>query len=639
VSGDRDADNKLVTLKDAYFAWPEQATNAAKWVQSETNAGRDVYHCAHLLTARRRIKANAAPVRCLWGEWDGPVPDHIPTPTATVQSSEGRYHLYWQLDRSISPEHAQGLTRRIANGFAADCSGWDLSQLLRPAATRNHKYDDAPAVELVSIDDALTYDPDVLDDLLPALPATPVAVRTTATLTLDDYTLIEKLRGASNGAKFDRLYAGDDGEHGGDTSAADLAFVSMVGFYSTDEAQLDRVFRQSGRYRAKWERADYRQSTIAKALQRSEFYAPRRTTPTVLLTAQQLIDASLVAGDEETDDDAPHQCLPQLARIAELEQQLAARDEQIARLQTRIRMHNGEKRVRQNRQLKAERDTVIEIAHAVTTLQERERRRARLEGREPNDEVKIPPYRVLAERMGCSPSKVSRDISKLKQWGLLNVRQESPLKPARITNDGVILDAQFVTETFVTLSASPESWLASMESFEPERESTHGGTRTRCPHHPNADTVVTETCAECDLVLHRRVKRSQNAEFGLQTGDCNLHAETTTPPSVVQGNRTAFCNPPAVQDAIPNVSAMTHARERFHESRARHHSAIAPAPIRIETVPASNQCDLCRRSTLQNAAERKAGRHAYDCLAPIDVTKPLSLVKPSPSQPTWGGND
>jgi len=56
-------------------------------------------------------------------------------------------------------------------------------------------------------------------------------------------------------------------------SEADLALCSALAFWTGRDAdRIDRLFRSSGLMREKWERADYREETIAKAVERSEFY-------------------------------------------------------------------------------------------------------------------------------------------------------------------------------------------------------------------------------------------------------------------------------------------------------------------------------------------------------------------------------
>lgn len=86
-------------------------------------------------------------------------------------------------------------------------------------------------------------------------------------LSLSDMELIAKAKGARNGGKFSRLWGGDTSDYGGDDSSADLALCMMLSFYTGRDAErIDRLFRQSGLYREKWERADYRARTINAAI-------------------------------------------------------------------------------------------------------------------------------------------------------------------------------------------------------------------------------------------------------------------------------------------------------------------------------------------------------------------------------------
>jgi hypothetical protein len=97
---------------------------------------------------------------------------------------------------------------------------------------------------------------------------------------LSDNEIIEKALGASNGEKFRRLWAGDPSGYTS-TSEADQALCSLLAFWTgPDSGRVDALFRQSGLYREKWERADYRDRTISKALEnRTEFYEPTLTVP------------------------------------------------------------------------------------------------------------------------------------------------------------------------------------------------------------------------------------------------------------------------------------------------------------------------------------------------------------------------
>lgn len=101
-----------------------------------------------------------------------------------------------------------------------------------------------------------------------------------ASIYLSDIELLEKARNASNGGKFERLWAGDatgyqkpNGEP--DRSRADSALVMLLCFWSQDDGQVERLWLQSGLYRKKMERDDYRAQTIKKARWRQNAqYAP-----------------------------------------------------------------------------------------------------------------------------------------------------------------------------------------------------------------------------------------------------------------------------------------------------------------------------------------------------------------------------
>jgi hypothetical protein len=100
-----------------------------------------------------------------------------------------------------------------------------------------------------------------LADPVPERPAQPVT-RTTA---LGDVAIIDLCRKARNAGKFEALWRGKAAGYASQ-SDADLALIGLLKFYTQDAGQLDRLFRQSGLMREKWDRADYRDRTIAEAL-------------------------------------------------------------------------------------------------------------------------------------------------------------------------------------------------------------------------------------------------------------------------------------------------------------------------------------------------------------------------------------
>ena len=70
------------------------------------------------------------------------------------------------------------------------------------------------------------------------------------------------------GRDFRTLFSGDISTYGS-ASEADSALCTLLAFWTDrDMAQIDRIFRQSGLYRPKWEREDYRNRTITHCCER-----------------------------------------------------------------------------------------------------------------------------------------------------------------------------------------------------------------------------------------------------------------------------------------------------------------------------------------------------------------------------------
>ena len=92
---------------------------------------------------------------------------------------------------------------------------------------------------------------------------------------LTDTELIERAKNAKNGDKFRQLWNGNTGGYPSH-SEADLALCGMLAFWTGgDKRWMADLFSQSGLYRDKWDRQDYRERTIEKALEgKSEFYDP-----------------------------------------------------------------------------------------------------------------------------------------------------------------------------------------------------------------------------------------------------------------------------------------------------------------------------------------------------------------------------
>jgi hypothetical protein len=100
---------------------------------------------------------------------------------------------------------------------------------------------------------------------------------------LTDDELLGKAMAAKNGAKFQALWRGDISGYPSQ-SEADLALANDLSFwFGPDPDRIDRLFRKSGLYRAKWDEprkdSTYGLETIAKALAgRTKFYGPDKNT-------------------------------------------------------------------------------------------------------------------------------------------------------------------------------------------------------------------------------------------------------------------------------------------------------------------------------------------------------------------------
>lgn len=102
---------------------------------------------------------------------------------------------------------------------------------------------------------------------------------------LDDAELLSKAFRAKNGETFAALWSGDTSHYNGDDSAADLALCNLLAFWTGNNVdRIDRLFRQSGLFRGKWDEhhgeQTYGELTIAKAIagNRSTYTGTNRKT-------------------------------------------------------------------------------------------------------------------------------------------------------------------------------------------------------------------------------------------------------------------------------------------------------------------------------------------------------------------------
>jgi hypothetical protein len=93
----------------------------------------------------------------------------------------------------------------------------------------------------------------------------PVCTQTDSAPSLSDVELLDRMFAAANGKQVRALWDGDISAYPSH-SEADLALCNALAFWGDgDEEFVARMYRVSGLYRPKWERADYRTDTIATA--------------------------------------------------------------------------------------------------------------------------------------------------------------------------------------------------------------------------------------------------------------------------------------------------------------------------------------------------------------------------------------
>jgi primase-polymerase (primpol)-like protein len=98
--------------------------------------------------------------------------------------------------------------------------------------------------------------------------------------TLSDEDILGLANRAANGDKFRRVWAGDTSGHDDDHSRADESLCTLLAYYTRDKRQIDRLFRQSGLMRDKWDSRrgsrTYGEMTIDAALDyQQDHYEPR----------------------------------------------------------------------------------------------------------------------------------------------------------------------------------------------------------------------------------------------------------------------------------------------------------------------------------------------------------------------------
>jgi primase-polymerase (primpol)-like protein len=169
---------------------------------------------------------------------------------------------------------------------------------------------------------------------------------------LEDGDLLQKAKTAANGEKFEQLWRGSTSGYESH-SEADMALCSLLAFWTGgDERQVDRLFRDSGLMREKWDEvhfadgSTYGEKTIERAIAgTSEFYEPTE-------------DVSASPDQESTVDltEVRSREAERAERIEELEQRLNTVIEEKEQLETALETERA-RRKELEAELKTERDS------------------------------------------------------------------------------------------------------------------------------------------------------------------------------------------------------------------------------------------------------------------------------------------
>uniref|UniRef100_UPI00373FCC24 phage NrS-1 polymerase family protein n=1 Tax=Halostagnicola larsenii TaxID=353800 RepID=UPI00373FCC24 len=159
---------------------------------------------------------------------------------------------------------------------------------------------------------------------------------------LEDEELLEKARNASNGEKFERLWRGSTAGYESQ-SEADMALCCLLSFWTGgDHTRVDRLFRQSGLLREKWDDvhygdgSTYGEKTIERAVANtSEFYDPDAREDSSEPSSKESESSTAENRDEPAQNHAylveKNRLLSD--RVDDLEATLEERDDRIAELE------------------------------------------------------------------------------------------------------------------------------------------------------------------------------------------------------------------------------------------------------------------------------------------------------------------
>jgi hypothetical protein len=137
------------------------------WLSHENVAGANIYVAANPLRSgsRKRTKESIASVRHLYIDIDADgdarlaalrASDAVPTPTAILSTSPGKYQVLWRVDR-FDFEDQECTLKLLAIAFGGDPACTDRNRVLRVPGFLNCKYDPPHRVAVEYPCDSVSY--------------------------------------------------------------------------------------------------------------------------------------------------------------------------------------------------------------------------------------------------------------------------------------------------------------------------------------------------------------------------------------------------------------------------------------------------------------------------------------------------
>ncbi len=375
----------------------------------------------------------------------------------------------------------------------------------------------------------------------PAPPPPLSTVDTPPPCNLDDAALLDRARGARNGAKFAALYDAGDWQGPGypSHSEARQALCSLLAFWTgPDEGRIEDLFRRSALFpdEKKWARE--RAKVLANACNRGEFFDWGAAATFTLSTL----------------DTPPDPCGEKDAIIADLRAKLAERDRRLRAI---------------HELMTCEGMTPIERVIAYGVANEA----GSAQSRKGEDEELVVNQKAIAQNVKVSRQSVGGALKRWSEYG--HLKKESRTTGQR-TKTG-----EPISETILRLPArdTTDNYIMATTWTRPEGTKHVGGNGRRCPKCAATRAIETITiatietrkvvCADCGHIHEERKKQRGEARTLVRHRDLAEVAE-------VAGEDT----PLSTVDTPPCRATDTNAG--VDEPCV---NSVAPPPLRIGPAP------------------------------------------------------